>query len=92
VCNCPYIGDPNRDGFSTVVDVVLAVGVAFRNDPFICNDCTPEGRAELTDVNCDGNTTITDVVKIVAVTFRNADPAIEYCNPCDTPPPSTNCP
>lgn len=94
ICDCTCHGDPNCDGVKVdITDVVLTVGVAFRNMPSTCDaGCSPDGRAERTDVNCDGGTDIVDVVKMVSVAFRNGDPAVEFCNPCNTPPPTANCP
>jgi hypothetical protein len=73
--------------------VVAAVGVAFRNMPSMCDPgCTPNGRAERTDVDCDGKTDIIDVTKIIQVAFRNAPIATTFCDPCVTQPPGANCP
>jgi hypothetical protein len=92
-CDCSCHGDWNCDGVVNVSDVVGAIGVAFRNQPSTCDPgCTPNGRAERTDVNCDGITSIVDVIRFVNVAFRNADQATEFCKPCDTPPPSAGCP
>lgn len=57
-------GDMNKDGVFDVLDVVLMVGVAFRNQPEPC----PPGMA---DLNCDGNIDILDVVLLVNHVFRN---------------------
>ncbi len=62
----PYMvrGDLNKDGVFDVLDVVLMVGVAFRNQPEPC----PPGMA---DLNCDTNVDILDVVLLVNHVFRN---------------------
>lgn len=81
-CACQCHGDPACDSvIATVVDVVHAIDVAFRNaasDP----DPSPTCPREPTDVNCSGSTDVLDVVKSVNVAFRNADAAMEYCSPC----------
>lgn len=93
VCDCSCHHDPNCDGVVTVIDVTMAINVAFRGvDPVCDAGCSPDGAAERTDVDCNGSTGVVDVIKFVNVAFRNGDPATEFCNPCDTPPPSANCP
>lgn len=72
VCPCRY--DPACDGFTTVLDVVHAVGGAFRNitaDPAgpSMSACNFDSR----DVDANGVITILDVVKLVGVAFRNVD-------------------
>ena len=78
-CGCPCHGDPQCDGVSNVLDVVIAVNVAFRSaTPATDPDCP----YEQTDVSCDGYTNVIDVVKFVNVTFRGGDPGTEFCEPC----------
>ena len=80
-CACACHADPECDGVVNVLDVVLAVGTAFRgsdpiDDPiYACPYIT-------TDVNCDGVTNVLDVVHFVNVAFRGGDPATEFCEPC----------
>jgi hypothetical protein len=80
-CWCHCQGDPTCDGATDVIDVVLAVDVAFRNgSPPI--DPSPTCPFHATDANCTGFTTVIDVVNLINVAFRNADPATEFCDPC----------
>lgn len=80
-CACNCHADPVCDGVTTVLDVVQAVNVAFRNAPGI-PDPNPACPVETTDANCDGVTTVLDVVRIINVAFRNGNPATEICDPC----------
>ena len=78
-CTCP--ADPSCDGVrSDVLDVVLAVNVAFRNALETTDPFCPISR---TDVNCSGATDVLDVVSIIDVAFRNADQTVKYCAPCE---------
>jgi hypothetical protein len=81
VCECHADPGGNCDGVQTVLDVVEAINVAFRNAAAIL-DPNANCPYQTTDVNCDTFTTVIDVVKMVNVTFRNADPATEFCDPC----------
>jgi hypothetical protein len=64
---------------------VQNVNVAFRGMPSTCDGGCPSERS---DVNCDGATDVIDVVKMVNVAFRGASMSTEFCNACQTPPPS----
>jgi hypothetical protein len=81
-CACDCHADPSGcDGAVDVIDVVLAVNVAFRNfpdqaDPNLHCLYTP------TDVDCDGATGVLDVVRFVNVAFRNFDAETEFCDTC----------
>jgi hypothetical protein len=83
LCACDCHRDPggNCDGVQTILDVVEAVNVAFRNAPSI-PDPNVACPFETTDVNCDNVTTVLDVVRMVNVAFRNANVATEFCIPC----------
>jgi hypothetical protein len=80
-CACLCNADPECDGVVNVLDVVAAVGVAFRSGPQLPDphDLCPVAP---TDVNCDGLTNVLDVVRFVNVAFRSADPQTEFCDPC----------
>lgn len=81
-CQCDCHADPGGcDGVQTVLDVVQAVNVAFRNAATI-PDPNASCPYNTTDVNCDNFTTVVDVVKMVNVAFRNASAAVEFCDPC----------
>lgn len=75
---CP--ADPNCDGIqSDIVDVVTAIGVAFRGVPAIQGLGCPSAQ---TDVDCSGFTDVVDVVKVVDVAFRGASTDAKFCHPC----------
>jgi hypothetical protein len=78
VCECPFIGDLDTNGFIDVFDVVAMVNVAFRNGAIPPGDpqCPLATRA---DLNCDTFVDVLDVVGIVNTAFRNND---SRCNPC----------
>jgi hypothetical protein len=81
VCYCSCEADPVCDSVTNVLDVVVAVDVAFRSgvsdpDPYV--QC-PVAR---TDVDCNGYTNVLDVVHFVNVAFRSADPSTQFCKPC----------
>ncbi len=79
-CVCSCHGDPSCDGIKCdILDVVVTVGVAFRNVlPTTTGVCPRED----TDVDCSGSTDVLDVVHVVGVAFRNASVATEFCDPC----------
>ncbi|HUU45001.1 MAG TPA: hypothetical protein VM118_04645 [Acidobacteriota bacterium] len=79
ICQCPCHGDAQCDGIDNVLDVVIAINVAFRGGEEVYDYDCPFAR---TDVTCDGVTDITDVVRYVDVVFRDADPGVMYCDPC----------
>ncbi|HUU45785.1 MAG TPA: CARDB domain-containing protein, partial [Acidobacteriota bacterium] len=80
-CACDCHADPECDGVTSILDVVLAVNVAFRGgDPI--PDPNPACPFETTDVNCDNVTNILDVILLVDVAFRGGDPAEQFCDPC----------
>lgn len=79
VCNCH--GDPQCDAITDVLDVVKAVGVAFRGGSDI-GDPNPYCPWSTTDSDCDGDTDVIDIVRVVNVAFRNQDPAANFCRPC----------
>jgi hypothetical protein len=60
-------GDLDASGAIDIVDVILVINCAFRND------CPPCGSEE-TDLNCDGGTSILDVVTAVNHVFRAGPP------------------
>jgi hypothetical protein len=79
-CSCPCKHDPQCDGvLSDVLDVVVAVDVAFRGLPAFLDPACPNER---TDVDADGVTSITDVVKVINVAFRGQTGAANYVDPC----------
>ncbi|HSH00858.1 MAG TPA: hypothetical protein VLB27_12435, partial [candidate division Zixibacteria bacterium] len=80
VCSCGCHGDPQCDGAHNVLDVVTTVNAAFGGAAAIYDSGCAVAR---TDVNCDGFNNVLDVVKSVNVAFRGADPALEFCGPCD---------
>jgi hypothetical protein len=80
-CPCQCHGDPVCEGVTNVLDVIKAVGIAFRNEPAI-PDPAPACPRTTTDVTCDDVTNVLDVVAIIDVTFRNANPFTTYCAPC----------
>ena len=65
-----------------MIDVVKFVNVAFRN-AVAESDPLPECPWVRADVDCDGDCDVLDVVRIVDVTFRGADPATQFCDPCE---------
>ena len=79
-CQCPCHTDPQCDGLTNVLDVVLTVNVAFRGAPAVFDDGCPY---EQTDVDCSGFTNVIDVVKMVNVAFRGMDPATQFCDGCE---------
>jgi len=81
LCQCDCHADPQCDGNTDVLDVVLAVNVAFRGAPPII-DPNPLCPYTDTDCTCDGVTNVLDVVHFVNVAFRGGDPAVEFCDPC----------
>ncbi|HUU46867.1 MAG TPA: PQQ-binding-like beta-propeller repeat protein [Acidobacteriota bacterium] len=78
-CNCHT--DPQCDGIPDVLDVVTAIGVAFRSAP-PAPDPKVQCPYETTDTDCSGFTDVLDVVRFVNVIFRSADLATEFCDPC----------
>jgi len=78
-CTCPCRSDPQCDGVTNVLDVVMTVDVAFRSQPptydFGCG-------YPRTDVTCDRITDVLDVVHFVNVAFRGGDPEIQFCEEC----------
>jgi hypothetical protein len=80
-CACDCHADPNCDNVTSVFDVVIIVGVAFRGDPAIA-DPNPLCSRQTTDVDCNGVTNIFDVTRVVNVAFRGGDPAVEFCDAC----------
>jgi hypothetical protein len=82
-CGCDCFGDPACDGIrSDIRDVVTTIDIALRgeaNVPDPSQGCVTEP----TDVDCSGATDIVDVVHVIEVAFRSADPATEYCDPCE---------
>ncbi|HUU45054.1 MAG TPA: right-handed parallel beta-helix repeat-containing protein [Acidobacteriota bacterium] len=81
-CACACHADPQCDSATNVLDVVTAVNVAFR-DATAEPDPLPECPRVRADVDCDGDCDILDVVRIVNVAFRSADPATQFCDPCE---------
>jgi hypothetical protein len=85
-CSCPCFADPVCDSSPNVLDVIAAINCGFRLSqcPFphtVCpfTDCG----VYCVDVDCNGLVNVIDVIYIVNVVFRSADPAIQYCDPCD---------
>lgn len=82
-CGCQCFADPgNCDGIVDIVDVLMAVGIAFRAMPAVPDPglfCFHPR----TDVDCDGATGVLDVVSFIEVAFRNADPSATFCVPCE---------
>jgi len=80
-CACDCHADPQCDDVTNVLDVVYAVGVAFRGASDIV-DPNAACPYVTTDVDCDGVTNVLDVVRFVNVGFRGQDPATQFCDPC----------
>ncbi|HUU45600.1 MAG TPA: hypothetical protein VM118_07665, partial [Acidobacteriota bacterium] len=78
-CACPCLGDPQCDSATNILDVVLAIDVAFRGASSVFDVSCP---TEQTDVDCTGVTDVLDVVHFVNVAFRGGDPDVEFCDPC----------
>ena len=81
-CQCECHADPQCDGATDILDVILTVNRAFRaasSIPFCPGQSQVDGR---TDVDCTGATDVVDVVKMIDVAFRGADPAAKFCEPC----------
>ncbi|HUU46271.1 MAG TPA: hypothetical protein VM118_11130, partial [Acidobacteriota bacterium] len=78
-CACPCRSDPQCDGITNVLDVVLAVDVAFRSQSPTSDPGCPFPR---TDVTCDRITNVLDVVHFVNVAFRGGEPANQFCEEC----------
>ena len=81
-CTCDCHADPQCDGVTNVLDVVIVVNTAFRGAVSVSD---PDCPAAQTDVDCSGFTDVLDVVRVVNVAFRSKDPAAEFCDPCDQP-------
>ncbi|HUU46110.1 MAG TPA: hypothetical protein VM118_10300 [Acidobacteriota bacterium] len=81
VCACDCHADPQCDAVADVLDVVKAIGVAFRSAPPI-PDPNPECFYATTDVDCNGLTDVIDIVRMINVIFRSGDPAAQFCEPC----------
>lgn len=81
-CECECHADPECDGVTNIVDVVLTVNRAFRGSPMI-TFCPAHPEVDgRTDVDCTGSTDIVDVVKVIEVAFRGVDPATKFCEAC----------
>ncbi|HWO58019.1 MAG TPA: hypothetical protein VNN55_10680 [bacterium] len=78
-CVCPCLSDPQCDGVIDVLDVVSAVGRAFRG---AAGTGTPYCPIELADNNCDGVVDVSDIVRLVNVAFRSASPLTLACDAC----------
>lgn len=82
-CGCDCHGDPICDGArSDLRDVVTTIDVALRGEVSV-PDPSPGCDRRREDVNCSGGIDIIDVVHVIAVAFGGADPATEYCDPCE---------
>ena len=72
--------DPYCDALTNVLDVVAAIGVAFRSvDAEYDTVCG----VALTDIDCSGSTNVLDVVRIINVAFRGMDASHEFTDECD---------
>lgn len=81
ICDCPCWADPNCDGIrSDVLDVVNAVGVAFRGQAGSADPNCPYRRY---DVNADGVSDVLDVVRAVNAAFTGYSIASQYVDLCD---------
>jgi hypothetical protein len=78
-CVCPCLSDPQCDGVIDVIDVVNAVGRAFRG---AAGSSTPDCPTESADNNCDGVVNVSDIVRLINVAFRSKSPLTLVCNPC----------
>lgn len=87
---CSHHGDPDTNGVTDIIDVVMIVEIAFRNGAAMIDSTCPHAPAGRTDLNCDGNTDIFDVTMMVNVAFRTGSD--QFCNPCKCNPYPTNCP
>ena len=88
MCPCPCHADPYCDGQTEIIDVVITIGVAFRNiSPIGDEVCAPYQNvvAGRTDVDCNGMTDIVDIVRMIDVAFRSRPAAESFCDPCDLP-------
>jgi len=85
-CQCGCHADPQCDGATDIIDVILTGNRAFRGSS-ATNDETCTGHGSTvdgrTDVDCSGATDIVDVVRMVDVAFRGVDPALRFCDPCN---------
>ncbi len=87
---CSHHGDPDTNGVTDIIDVVMIVEIAFRYGDALVDPTCPHAPAGRTDVNCDGVTDIIDVTMMVNVAFRAGTE--QFCNPCKCNPYPTNCP
>ena len=78
-CVCTKHTDPQVDGVTNVIDVVLTVNVAFKGATPVFDDGCPYER---TDVDCTGFTNVLDVVKMVNVAFKGLTAASQFCDGC----------
>jgi|GEM_PF-2074936 len=89
-CPCPCFADPNCDGVTDVLDVVLAGDVAFGSEPPTLD---PPCTIKREDVDCNGVVNALDIADLLNVAFRNADASVAFCNPnpgaCTPPTPPT---
>ncbi len=81
VCACDCAHDPGCDGVTNVLDVTLAVNIAFRGAVSV-PDPHPACPWQPADVTCDGVVTVLDVASLVNVAFRGGNPASLFCDPC----------
>lgn len=79
--DCPCHADPQCDGVTNVLDVILTIEVAFRGGPSIV-DSDPLCNPERTDANCDLSTGVVDVVKVIDVAFRGISQGASFCPAC----------
>lgn len=86
-CDCSCHADPECNGASDVIDVVLTINRAFRgaggleDAKCVTHSSVVDGR---TDVDCSGTTDAADVVRLIDVAF-NAQ-LLQECKPCDSLP------
>jgi hypothetical protein len=84
LCDCKCHADPLCDGALDVLDLTIAIDVAFCGMPPPTDHgcwCYAHALNGRTDVDCSGATDIIDIIKIADVIFGGADPAREFCDP-----------
>ena len=76
VCNCPYQGDIDEDGFVTALDLGSMIDILFAGAPNLQDPNCPTTR---TDFHCDGFSDALDLGAYIDYMFAGGQ---EPCNPC----------
>ncbi len=77
-CSCPYAGDGDASGSIDVLDVVMAVEVAFNGGP---SPQDPTCLRERLDFDCGGSVDVLDVVALVDFAFNGGAGPCNQCAP-----------